>query len=399
MTRNHVQIALFLVAVLFLSTIVPGIVAGQNSVTMTVTVVDQNGDPISNVDISANWEGGGPVNETTRSNGQALVDVSEGANVTISVHDNNYVRNAPLELTNVSSGEVEVSVSKSGSATIDVVGEQGSVEGAIVQFYQDDTRVVNERAGSDGQLTTRDIEQGDYEVRVWQEGYLRNTTELTVDGDVSRQIQIRQDSRLLGIHVTDDHFSPARPVANASITIKGVGTVSTLSNGETTIQVPVNTDYKISVTKDDYKTNSTTVRVREAAKNANLTIQRTDAITLKPGNERVVVGESVRVTVTDEYGDPVEDADIAIEGESAGQTNGQGVATVSIESAGTHNLVATSGDLEANATVDGIPADGGEATATTGEPTATTTDSSGPGFTVVSALVAIVGLGLLTRRE
>lgn len=405
MTRNRAPIALFLVAALCLSAAVPGVVAGQNNVTLTVTVVDGNGDTVSDVDISATWEdGGGPVEETTRSNGQALVDVPEGANVTISVNDDNYVRNAPLEIEDASTREVEVRVAQSGSATIDAVDAQGGVGGAIVRLYHDGNLVVNQRAGSDGTFATRDIEQGDYEVRVWKQGYLRNTTELTVDGDVSQQVRIRQDSRLLQVTVRDDHFSPPRAVAEANVEVQGVGTVSTLSNGETTIQVPVNSKYDVTVTKDGYESNTTSIRVREGAETANLTIQRTDAIDLEPANERVVVGESVRVTVTDEYGDPVSGVDVNLDGESAGQTNDDGVASVSVESAGTHNLTATSGDLEANATVEGVQAGGDEETATestTGdEETATdTSDFSGPGFTVVGALVAILATGLLLRRD
>ena len=405
MTRNRAHAVLFLVAALCLSAALPGVVAGQNNVTLTVTVVDGNGNTVSNVDISATWEdGGGPVNETTRSNGQALVDVPEGANVSISVHDDDYVRNTPYEIEGASTGEVEVRVAQSGSATIDVVDAQGGVGGAIVQLRHDGNLVVNQRTGSDGTLETRDIEQGDYEVTVWKQGYLRNKTDLTVDGDVNQQVRIEQDSRLLKVTVKDDHFSPPRAVADASVEVAGVGTVSTLSNGETTIQVPVNSKYDVTVTKDGYETNATSVRVKEATQNATLTIQRTDAITLEPSNGRVVVGESVRVTVTDEYGDPVPGADVAIGGESAGQTNDDGVASVSIDSAGTHNLTATSGDLEATATVEGVQAGGDEETATESETPATgttteTSDFSGPGFTLAGALAALVATGLLLRRD
>lgn len=404
MTRNRAHVALFLVAALCLSAAVPGVVAGQNNVTLTVTVVDGNGDTVSNVDIAATWEDGGPVEETTRSNGQALVDVPEGANVTISVDDDSYVRNAPLEITDASTREVEVRVAQSGSATIGVVDAQGSVGGSIVQLYHDGNLVVNERAGSDGTLATRDIEQGDYEVRVWKRGYLRNTTELTVDGDVSQQVHVRQDSRLLQVNVRDDHFSPPQTVAEANVEVQGVGTVSTLSNGETTIQVPVNSKYDVTVTKDGYESNTTSLRVREEAQTANLTIQRTDAIDLEPANRRVVVGETVRVTVTDEYGDPVSGADVNIDGESAGQTSDDGVASVPVESAGTHDLIATSGDLEANATVEGVQAGGDEETetdpaTTENETTTETSDFSGPGFTLVGALVALVATGLLLRRD
>jgi PGF-CTERM protein len=403
MTSIRVHATLALVVALCFSAAVPAVAAGQSNVTLTVTVVDSDGDTVSDVELSATWEDGGQVNETTRSNGKALVDVPEGADVTISVHDESHVRNAPLEVEDASTRDVEVRVARAGSATIDVVDAQGAVGNSIVQLYQDGNRVVNARAGSDGSLTTRDVEQGKYELRVWKEGYLRNTTDLTVDGDVSREVRIRQDSRLLQVNVRDDHFSPPQAVAGASVEIAGVGTVTTLSNGETTIQVPVNSEYDVTVTKEGYESNLTQVRVREAAETANLTIQRTDAIELTPANSRVVVGESVRVTITDEYGDPVSGAEVTIDGESAGQSNDEGVVPLPVESAGTHELAATSGDLEANASVEGIQP-GGDDTAATESVTAEeetveeTSDLAGPGFTVAGAVVALLAVGLLGRR-
>ncbi|MCU4802751.1 carboxypeptidase-like regulatory domain-containing protein [Halobacteria archaeon HArc-gm2] len=399
-TRVHATV--FLVAALCLSVGAPAVVAGQTNVTLTVTVVDQDGDTVSDVDISATWDDGGPVNETTRSNGQALVDVPEGANVTISVHDEDYVRNAPLVIEDAETGEVDVEVAEAGSATVDVVDAQGSVANAKVQLYDGDDRIADARTGSDGSFTTRDIEQGDYEVRVWKEGYLRSATDLTVDGDVSHEVEIEQDSRLLQVTVSDDHYSPPQAVANATVRVGGRNTVATLSNGEATVQVPVNANYDVTVTKDGYETNETSVRVREEAESANLTIQRTDAISLAVANERVVPGESTRVTVTDEYGDPVSGADVSIEGESAGTTNDDGVTSVTVESAGTQDLTATSGDLEATANVTGVQV-GGESTDTasaTENATGTeTSDFSGPGFTVAGAIVALLAAGLLARRD
>lgn len=406
MTRNSAHAAVLIVAALCLSVVVPAVAAGQSNVTLTVTVVDGNGDTVSGVDIAATWEdGGGPVEGTTHTNGQKLVDVPEGANVTLSVNDSDYVRNEPLEIKDASTRDVEVRVAQSGSATIDVADARGPVGGSEVQMYKDGTLVVTERTGSEGTLQTRVIEQGDYEVRVWRQGYLRNTTELTVDGDVSQEVRIAQDSRLLQVTVRDDHFAPAQPVSDGSVEVEGVGTVSTLSNGEMTIQVPVNSKYDVTVTKDGYETNTTSVKVREEAETANLTIQRTDGINLDVANKRVVAGESVRVTVTDEYGDPVSNADVSVAGESVGQIDDDGVTSIPVDDAGTHNLTATSGDLKATASVEGVQAGGDEttenatATATADGTTTGPSDFSGPGFSLVSAIVALVAVGLLHRRD
>lgn len=412
MSRKPVRRALFFAAVLSLSIALPGVAAGQSDVTLTVTVVDGNGNTLSGVDLSATWDDGdgGPVNESTRSNGQALIDVPSGANVTITVHDDRYVRNAPLEVTDASTRDVEVPVSLSGTATVEAVDDGGSVDRAVVRLYRDGDRVVDGRTGDDGSLTTREIERGEYEVRVWKEGYLRNATDLTVDGDVTERVEIRQDSRLLRVRVADDHFSPPRPVADANVTVGDRGTVTTLSNGETTVQVPVNTWYDVSVSKGGYETNATSVRVGESAVSRNLTIRRTPAITLEPANRRVVVGETVQVTVTDEYGDPVADATVRVEGEDAGRTDEQGATRVPVDRAGVHNLTASLDSLEAEATVEGVSAGGDEtgtasptATATSSEePTETatpiTTDEDGPGFSVLAALAGVIVGSLALRR-
>lgn len=420
MSRNRVRTASLLVTALLLSTIAPGVVAGQETATLTVTVVDGNDDPVGEIDLTATWENGS-VDERTAANGKAFVDVPEDANVTITVEDANYVRNTPYEVTNASTSDVEIPVARIGTATIDVVEGNGPVPNAIVQMRKDGKLAVNTRTDGDGTLTTDAIEQGEYRVSVWKEGYLRNVTEFTVAGDNSTQVRIRQGSRLLRVNVTDDHFSPPKPVAEATVTVAGVGQVTTLSNGENTIQVPVNDNHEVSVTKDGYDTNATTIRVGEAAVTANLTIQRTDGVSIDPANERVVVGETVRVTVTDEYGESVADAEVTIDGESVGQTDGQGVLSVPIESAGEHTLAAASGALEASATVEGVEASGDEPSEPSEEPEDTespeptdtdpatpeneptasplppTTDGVGPGFTIVGALVACLVAGLLRR--
>ena len=300
------------VAGLLVSAGAVGTAGGQSSdqVTLTVTVVDSDGESLGNIDMMASWDanGGGSINETTRSNGQVLIDVPAGAAVTITVEDDQYVRNEPFVVEEAAAESVEVSVTESGTATVDVVDENGAVSNAIVQLTKSGTTVANARTDGDGRHATGQIEQGTYTLTVWKEGYLRNRTRLTVDGEVTREVEIEQASRLVTFSVADDHFEEPRPVGEATISVAG-NTITTLSNGEATIQLPVNSNYDVEVTKDEYETVTQSVRVRESEVSQNLSIRRTDAVSLEPDQSQVVVGQSVRVTVTDEDGAIDDDED------------------------------------------------------------------------------------------
>lgn len=405
MLRNLGQPVLLLVAVALLALAVPGAVAAQDMVTMEVTVVDQHGQAIGGVSVTAEWDGGSS-SGTTASNGMVLLDVPDGEDVAFTTDDDRYVRNTEFTVENAGGGAVEIPVAPSGTATIEVVDSSGPVQGAIVQVVRDGNYVINARTDSQGMVSSDAIEYGEYRATAWGKGYLRNKTEMTVDGDVTHQIRIEEDSRLMRVTVLDDHFSPAQPVGDATVSVENRGDVSTLSNGQTTLQVPVNTDYDVTVTKDGYESNATTVSVRESEVATNLTINREDAITLETANSRVVVGETVGVTVTDEYGDPVDGAVVNVGGESVGETNDQGTLSVAIDRSGTHNLTATSGNLEATATVEGVSGASGDATPdetataegdTTNETDAS--DGSGPGFTVVTMVAAVLTIGFLLRRH
>ena len=402
-----------LLAGLIVSAGAVGAAGGQSSeqVTLTVTVVDSDGESLGNIDLMASWEanGGGSVNETTRSNGQLLIDVPEGASVTITIQDDQYVRNEPLVVGDASTESVEVPVVEAGTATVEVVDADGAVGSAIVQLTNSGDTVVNRRTDGEGRLATDLIGQGTYTLTVWKNGYLRNRSRVTVDGDVTRQVEIERASRLVTFSVAADYFKDPRPVGEATISVAG-NTVTTLSSGEATIRLPVNSNYDVEVTKDGYETVTQSVRVRESEVRANLSVQRTDAISLDPDQSQVVVGQSVRVTVTDEYGAVVENASVAVGGQTVGETDANGQAVVPIDSAGENEIAATSGDLSATATVEGIDPDAEEetetptatATPTATEPPTTTepTSLTGPGFTGLGALIGVLlAVALLARRR
>lgn len=390
--------------------------AQEDRVTLTVTIVDQNGDALSDVDVYATWDdgAGGPVNETTRANGQVLLDVPEGADVRIHLDDDEYIRNSPYLVADATTRSVEVPVSQSASATLTVRDTEGArVENARVQLYRSGQFVTDQRTNADGVVETPLVEAGEYRVVTTKDGFFRNSTRIAVTGETEATTTLEEGSALVTVTVTDDHFDDPRPIRNASVTVPSVGTVQTLSDGEATISVPVNSDYTLEVTKAGYGTSSQPLRVRESDTAVDVAIQRTPRIDLVPANERVVVGETVRIEATDEYGDPVANATVTQGGAEVGTTDASGVATVPVDSGGNVTFTATKGDLSATATVQGIDPDATDTpaetttTATTEPPTDTETPTdgvlpigeSGPGFTPVTVVVALALFAVLALRR
>ncbi|QPV61955.1 PGF-CTERM sorting domain-containing protein [Halosimplex litoreum] len=408
MSRARTKAVTTVFAVFVVSASFAGGVGAQSSdgVTLTVTVVDEGGNPLSDASLSATWDGGGPVNRTTAGNGKAFVDVAEGADVTVRVDHPHYVRNQPYVVENASGGDVTIEVARAGRATVTVAGAEGPLDNAIVRMFHDGQPVINERTAADGRFTTPEIERGNYTLVTFKEGYLRNRTTLTVDGQVDERTTIRQESVLVTFSVSDDHFDPPRAVTNANVTVPGVADVTTQGTGTVSVSMPVNDVYEVTVTKPGYDSVTERLSVRESETALNATIQRTPAIGVRADNDRVVVGEPVRVTVTDEYGAPVANASVSRAGTSIGETDEDGVLSVPIESAGNVTITAESEGRTAETTVEGVGS-GGASTATaagtaTDSSTGTPTETSGgfgPGFGVAGALVAVLVGALAARRR
>jgi len=395
--------------------------AGASSVdvTLTVTVVDQGGNPLGDAELSATWDGGdgGPVNRTTANNGKAFLDVPEGKDVTIRIDHTHYVRNNPYVVEDASERDVTIEMAQKGQATVVVRNGSGRVPDAIVRLAHDRERVTAARTNANGELVTGEIEQGNYSLLAYKEGYLRNETEFTVDGEGTQPIHITRDSRLVTFTVTDDHFDPARPLSNVNVSIEDQIDVTTQGTGSVTVSVPVNDEYEVVMDKEGYQSVTRTLTVREAQTSLNASIRRTPALSVETINEQIVVNGTAVVTVTDEYGDAVANASVSLDGETAAETNANGVARVSIETIGNHTISAAKGDLETSVVVTGVrpaPEDTPTATPTpsptpTATPTATPTDTatgtstssgdSGPGFGAIAALVAVLALVALRRRR
>ncbi|WP_367176953.1 carboxypeptidase regulatory-like domain-containing protein [Haloarcula rubripromontorii] len=400
-----------LLALLVGAGVVAGTAAGQSQVTLTVTVVDGDGDPLSGIDLSATWDdgAGGPANETTRANGQALIDVPEGADVMLQIDDDEYVRNVPYVVEDAEAESVEVVVSESATATVSAVTADGQpAENARIRLYRDGNYVVDRNAGSDGTITTQPVEEGEYSVIVTKPGFYRNLTTVPVSGETTATVRISEGSVLLQAEVVDDHFNDSRPIRDATVRVESDngfdGTVPTLSDGTASVSVPVNDRYDVTVTKEGYETVERRVRVAEDETSVDVDIRRTPEITLTPDNRQVIVDANVRFTVTDEYDAPVANATVTRNGAEVGETDADGEITATVPTAGTVTFTATAGDLTTTTNVTafrpGEETTGGAATTPERTATATeTSDGSGPGFTVALTIIALLVVTALAHRR
>lgn len=370
--RNRTVLLTALVAVAYAAG--PAVaVAGAADVTLTVTVETEAGNSVDGAELTATWEGGSAT-ETTRSNGQALIDVPQGADVTIEVAHPDYIRNSPYRLTDATQRDVQITVYEKGSAQLTVVDTEGPVQNVRVELRKGGEIVASRTTDSQGEIESGVIESGDYTVTLFKAGYFRESVSLDVQGDVSEQLQMERGSVSVTFLVLDDNFDPPRRVAEATITGPDFNTV-TQGDGTRTVSVPVNSQLQVGVEKEGYEPVQSTFLVREQDRRVNLTTRKLPAVSVDVPNQRVVVGEALQVTVTDQYGEPVPEAVVYLDGESVGQPDNQGVLRVPVESAGDHTLYAEFDQLSSETlTITGVEEGAGsgdtppEETATTEAP-------------------------------
>ncbi|MFB6091258.1 MAG: carboxypeptidase-like regulatory domain-containing protein [Halobellus sp.] len=373
-------------------------------VTLTVSVVNQDGDPVSDAELTATWENGSTT-ETTASNGKAFVDVPSGANVTISVSHPEYIRNHPFVIRNASERDVTVPVYRRGRLSVVVADDDGRVAGARVVLRKDGRVTTRASTNDTGVFDSGVIEQGEYTVSVVKSGYRRNTTTVQVGTSTRTRIAIERGTVILTVSVRDPHFTPPRPVSNATVRIDSIGRFRTLAEGATSVSVPVNTELSVTVSKEGYEDATTNVRVEETDLRANVSTSRIPTLRLEPLNQRIVAGERLGVEVVDEYSAPVEGASVLLDGDPVGTTEADGRVTVPIDQPGTHTLVATKGNLRSSpVTVRAITEESETSTPTrTATPTEapTRSDSETPGFTPLAAVLAIAAslASLALRRR
>jgi len=407
-----------------------GAAAQEEQVTLTINVTDSNGDPVSDVSVVATWDDGDQQAEaTTVSNGRTFVDVPAGADVELTVEHEEYVRNLqPVEVTDAEAQEVDIRMSLSGSVefTVQDAENENPIEDVrLIVTHPDSAQPVEViRTGPDGTVELENIEQRAYEVDLARAQYFDSNETFTLDSSRTTQsYEMERGFTRVDFEVSDGHFSPSRAIEGARINIEETGdSLTTRSDGRQDIRLPVNDDYAITVTKDEYENVTATLELGQQRQLFNVSIERTPLISVEALNDAVVVGQSTQVTVTNAYGEPVDGAPVRQNGELIGQTGPEGTIQFDIAETGENEIEANYRGLTDTVVIEGVergqdPGNGQDNGTDNGdngdneEPDDSGTDdgstdddddsadSLGPGFGVVAAAVALLGAGLLARRR
>jgi PGF-CTERM protein len=387
----------------------------QALVTMTVTVRANDGDPIRGATVNVTYEGG---SNTTRSlsNGQALLDVPEGVDATVSVDHPEFTRNFPVQVDDVGAGEsVDVQMWPTAVGLVQVNDSSGGVPDAQVTLSKVgvDGTVARGQTSSEGLYQTPEIEAGTYSVTVVRPDYRQATTEFDATaGTASTTVTVERGTVTQDVTVVDDHFSPPRPVSDAVVeVVRGSETLktgTTGSEGGVALSVGVNSQYTFRANKDGYRSTEQTFFVAESGGEREFTITREPSLSIEAVNERVVAGETVLVRVRDAYGDPVEGAALSRNGSQVATTDENGEARVPVPDPGDYRLTAS--DDGGALSTDPVTVTGIEPATATPEPTptptattaATTADDGGvslPGFGPLVAVLAVLAALAAARRR
>lgn len=407
MLQSRVVAAMLGIGALVLAAVAVGGVAAQEQeqITVEVSLVDQNGDGVGGAELTASW-GDGENEATTTSGGLALLEVKQGADVEISVDHPRYVRNQPYVLSDVTVPpeddrvQVEVPVSLSGTASIVVKDADGPIEDVRVRVredFGDRTRVQTLETSLNGVAETDELEHGQYTVTTSIPRYFDAERTVTIDESrVSESITIERGFVDLTVEVTDDHFDPPRPLAEATVEVEG-DTLSTREDGTRTVEVAVNDRFEVTVSRDGYESATETISIAESPRTLGVSIQRTPELTVESGQQRVVIGESTTVTVTNAYDEPAPGVTVSLDGTELGETDSNGEFDVEISEAGERTISASGNGVSSSVAVEGVDPDADDDEEQPAEPEGD--DSIGPGFGVVATLVAVLVTAVLARRR
>lgn len=392
---------------LFAAILVLSVVAGaspavaQDTVTLTVSVVDQSGAAVGGATIDASWDGGSS-SATTASNGKAFVDVPRGADVNLSVTADRYVRNSPYTVENARSDDVTVDVARKGRLTVTTTHDGEPLSGVSVTLKKEGVTVVDAKTNDDGRLRSPVIERGRYYLVLSKAGFYRNASYVDVTESASTSVKMARGTTNVQFRVVDDHYDEPRNVPDAEVSVEGIGT-QRLSGGTVTFTVPVNAFYRVTANKGGYESNKTQFFVGTRPVERTLVINREDTLTAEPFNERVVVGERVTVSVHNAYNESIQGATVTLDGESVGTTDERGEVRFRIDETGPHQVVASAnGTTSAAVNVTGVAVDedGNTVTQSDGDgDTEGTEPLPLPGFGPVAALGAVLAVALLLRRR
>lgn len=373
--------------------------ATQSQVTLTVSVVDGDGEAVGDADVVATWDDG-ETTVTTASNGRAFVDVPAGADVSLDVEHEAFVRNRPVTVEDASEQEVTIEVAPKGEATVTVTDANNeSMADATVTYLRNDEVVVEGVTDAEGTFDTGVIERGYYEARAVKPGYFRESRRVLVGIESNHAFQLERGAVQVEISVVDDHFEEPRTLEDTRVRLTDsdgdeVGTFL-VSGQSVSFSTPVNDRYTLTVVEEGYVESSTEFRVRESTRSVQVATQRVPNLTVERQNAQVVVGEDTRLTVLNAYGEPVEGAEIRRDGETVGETDASGEAVVAIEAAGPQEFRAVQDGVESGSiTIQGVSPGGDE----TDTPSPTATESAGAGFGPVVALLALLATVVAARR-
>ncbi len=335
-----------------------GAAAGiDDPVTLDITVLDRDGEPVSNAELTVVWADNQTVEET-RANGRALVDVPAGADVEIRVDHPEYTRNRPFTVTDATSRAVEVPVALSGVAGLTVLEGEQPVPDTQLTVREPGGPVVAElTTGDDGTAETGRLEQGQYEVTTERPGYFDETVSLELDREqVERSIAVESGRVTVSFAVFDDHFDPPEPIEGATIETERT-ILETGSEGQRSVDLDVNTVQNVTVNRDGYVEVTRRLVVGETDRAFEITTQREPELELVSDQQRVIVGEQVRVTATNAYDEPVAGATILLNGEPVGETGANGQLLVEITETGQQTVRAEADLLRGEATIEGVDPD------------------------------------------
>lgn len=403
-----------LVAALVITALLVGVgtAVATEDVTVSVIVTDDDENAVGGAQVTVSWDDGERTDET-RSNGQALIDVPSGADVAVDVEHDDLVQNNPREVGTVSDhATVGADLYPETDGEITVVENDTPIADATVTLTrEDDTRTAaTGTTDDDGVFTAEAIEVGTYEIDAEKAGYYDESASIDLRSNDGTTVALESGTERVTVSVTDGYVE--EPL-QTDVTILHDGerdaTLSTNADGERTVPLEVNTAYTAVVEADEYDdaSNEHEFTVGESETAVDYEVERAPALTLEASNERVLVGETVGVDVTDEYGDPVDDAELVLDGSTVATTDDDGSATVTIERHGELELTAQDGDVTDTVAVDGVDPDATDDSLTEeqseveNETDTDDEDDSIPGFaagTAGVALVLVLGIAIAHRR-
>jgi len=384
-----------------------GSASADETTTMTVNVTDQDGDPLGDIEVTAQWDDGEGT-DTTRSNGNALIDVPATATVHVTLEDP-----AGLVVQNVEkrvedpTQRVDIQMAPPGSVEFTVSDVDGDepIEDVRLRLrhtevgkYDDGELVASVESNAAGVVTVSDIEQRSYELTTSRAGYLDTEREVDLDSStVTQEIELESRNVEVEFSVTDSYLQS--PLRDATIRVDGSSAGSTQSDGTQITRLPVNDNYEITVEKDGYDAVTERLILAEESRVFEAEIRRTPAVHIQPLQTSVVTGQPTQVTITNAYDDPVSDATVSLNGDPVGTTDAQGMVQFNVTTAGENTVAVESEGLESSMTIQGFNPDAAPAASDQSDVADEETDSFGPGFGVGIAIVSILGLALIVTRR